>query len=88
MALTPGLLGQLRESFINRNLRWPFQMSDHVRPVSPDYSKHTHKKKKVAKGHIQGAYLVLQRTKKSVTAVQVCQERILEIKLIRQLTAL
>lgn len=64
-------------------------MSDHVRPVSPDYSKHTHtKKKKVARGHIQGAYLVLQRTKKSVTAVQVCQERILEIKLIRQLTAL
>lgn len=44
MALTPGLLGPLRESFINRNLPWLFQMSDRVRPMSPDYSSH----KKVA----------------------------------------
>lgn len=47
MALTPRLLGRPRESFINRNLRRTFQMSVHVRSMSPDYSKQ--KKKKVAR---------------------------------------
>lgn len=38
MALAGRLWGQPRESFINRNLQRPSQMSDHVRPVSPDSS--------------------------------------------------
>lgn len=68
MALTPGLLGRLRESFINRNLQRPFQMSDHIRPMSPDYSR----QKKVAgvalchMEHLPHA----TKEKKIVTAVQ------------------
>lgn len=38
MALACRLWGQPRESFINRNLQWPSQMSDHVRPMSLDSS--------------------------------------------------
>lgn len=38
MALAGRLWGQRRESFISENLQQPSQMSDPVRPGSPDYS--------------------------------------------------